>query len=148
MVTSAAKTVPAYLATLPLERRKSVAAVRKMVKAHMPKGYKEVMHWGMICWEIPLARYPDTYNGQPLCYAGLAAQKHHISLHLTGVYMFPEQVAAIQAAFRAAGQRLDMGKSCIRFKAADEIPLAALGKLIAGVPPAKYIVRYEQLTKK
>ena len=148
MVTSAARTVPAYLATLPPERRKSVAAVRKMVNAHMPKGYQEVVHWGMICWEIPLTKYPDSYNGQPLCYAGLVAQKHHISLHLTGVYMFPEQVAAIQAAFRAAGQRLDMGKSCIRFKSADDIPLAALGKLIAGVPPAKYIVRYEQLTKK
>jgi uncharacterized protein YdhG (YjbR/CyaY superfamily) len=145
---SAAKTVTEYIASLPPDRRKELAAVRKMVKASMPKGYKEVMHWGAISWEIPLSTYPDTYNGQPLCYAGLAAQKHHLSLYLMAAYMLPEQLAAVQAAFKKEGKRLDMGKSCIRFKKAEDLPLKALGKCIAAVTPGRFIVRYEEVMKR
>ena len=125
-----------------------MVAVRKMLKACMPKGYKEVMRWGMISWEVPFTLYSDTHNGLPLCYAALAAQKNHLSLYLMGVYMHPDQVAAVKAAFKEAGKRLDMGKSCIRFKSAADIPLAAIGKLVAQIPPARYIVRYEELTRR
>ena len=148
MVSSKATTVAAYLASLPAERRKEIAAVRKAVQAGMPKGYQEVMNWGMICWEIPLTTYPDTYNGQPLCYAALAAQKQHLSLYLMGAYLNVELVTALKEGFKARGKKLSMGKSCIRFKTADDLPLPVISKVVAATPPARYIVRYEQLNKK
>ena len=82
MVSSAAATVEAYLAELPPERRAVVATVRALVNAHLPEGYVEGMHWGMIGWVIPLSRYPVTYNKQPLIYAALAAQKNNYALYL------------------------------------------------------------------
>lgn len=147
MVTSKAKTITEYLASLPPERRKEMAAVRKLVKAHLPKGYKEVMNWGMICWEIPVTKYPRTHNAQPLCYVALAAQKQHLSLYLTGAYMFPDQAEAIKAGFKAAGKRLDMGKSCLRFRTADDLVQPVIAKSIAAIPPGRYIVRYEEVFK-
>ena len=148
MEPTTAKNLTAHLATLPADRRKEFVAVRKLVKGKMPKGYREVYRQGMAVWEIPLAKYPDTYNGQPLCYAALAAQKHHLSLYLMGAYSDPAQTAAIKAAFKEEGKRLDMGKSCIRFKKAADLPLAALGKSIAAVTPAKYIANYEKVKPK
>ena len=148
MIPSTAKTLTAYLATLPADRRKEFVAVRKVVKGSMPKGYKEAFRLGMAVWEIPLATYPDTYNGHPLWYAALAAQKHHLSLYLFGAYSDPAQAAAIKAAFKEEGKRLDMGKSCIRFKKAEDLPLQALARSIASIPPGKYLVRYEMIHKK
>ena len=142
---SAAKTVTAYLAELPPDRRKELAAVRKMVKAHLPKGYREAMGWGMINWEIPLSTYTKTHGQYPLCYAALGAQKHYLSLYLMAAYMEPRLTAQIKAAFQEEGKKLDMGKSCIRFRRASDLPLEALGEVIAAVPPALYILRYEEL---
>ncbi len=147
MVTSKATTVTEYLASLPPDRGKEVAAVRKLVKAHLPKGYKEVMNWGMICWVIPERPYPRLNNAQPLCYVALAAQKHYCSLYLTGAYMFPDQAAAIQVAYKEAEKRPDMGKCCVRFKRAEDLPLEGLGKVIAAIPPGMLIVRYEEMVK-
>ena len=76
MAMSKAATVPEYLAELPADRRKEIAAARALVRKHMPKGYKEAMGYGMITWTIPLSTYTNTYNKQPLCYAALAAQKN------------------------------------------------------------------------
>lgn len=148
MLTSKATTVTAYLASLPADRRREVAAVRKMVKAHMPKGYKERYYRGMILWEIPLATYPDTYNGQPLCHVAITVHKDHLALYLMGAYMIKELTAQVTAAFRAAGKKLDMGKACIRFKTADDLPLPALGQVISSLPPTRYIVRYEEIKKR
>ena len=85
MVSSKETTPAAYLASLPPERRKVVAAVRAVVKKRLPKGYVESMNWGMLAYEIPLSRYPDTYNKQPLMFVALAAQKNNYALYLTGV---------------------------------------------------------------
>lgn len=147
MVTSKAQMVADYLASLPPERRREMAAVRKLVKAHLPKGYKEVMNWGMICWEIPVTTYPRTHNAQPLCYAALAAQKHHLSLYLTAAYLFADQTDALRAGFKAAGKRLDMGKSCLRFRRAEDLALPVIADCVAAIPPARYIVRYEEVVK-
>ncbi len=87
MVASKATTVAEYLASLPAERRKEIVAVRKMVKAHLPKGYKEAMGWGAICWEVPRSTYTRTHGEHPLCYVALAAQKNYISLYLMGAYL-------------------------------------------------------------
>jgi hypothetical protein len=148
MPASNASTVTEYLDSLPPERRKVIATVRSAIKRVLPKGYKETMNWGAITYEIPLSRYPTTYNGQPLCYVGLSAQKNYYSLYLLGAYSDPEQLAALKNAFKTAGKKLDMGKSCVRFKSLDDLPLDALGDIIAGMPPETYIERYEASRRK
>ena len=140
----AATTVAQYLAELPPERRAVVARVRDVVRADLPAGYEESMLWGMICWSVPLARYPDTYNGRPLGYACLAAQKNHYALYLTALYMDPAATERFTQAFAAAGKRLDMGKSCVRFKALEDIPLDVIGQAVARTSPDDYIAMYER----
>ena len=143
MVSSAAKTVDDYIADLPPERAVVVATMRDFVNAHLPPGYREEMAFGMIGWGIPLSRYPDTYNQQPLGYVALAAQKHAYSLYLMGIYADGEHEQALRDAAAAEGKKLDMGKSCLRFKRPDDLPLQAIGKLIASVPVDDYISLYE-----
>jgi uncharacterized protein YdhG (YjbR/CyaY superfamily) len=144
MVQSKAASVDDYLAELPEERRTVVATVRDVIRRNLPKGYSEVMGSGMINYGIPLEHYPNTYNGQPLCYIGLAAQKNNYSLYLMGPSSDPKQDEAVKAAFAEAGKKLDMGKSCIRFKKADDLPLEALGKVIASMPPKDLIAVHEE----
>ncbi|HSB36038.1 MAG TPA: DUF1801 domain-containing protein [Thermoanaerobaculia bacterium] len=143
MVSSAATTVAAYLKSLPKERSSVVSAVRSVIRKHLPKGYVESMNWGMICYEIPLKRYPETYNGQPLALAALAAQKNYYALYLMCVYQDAALLRKLKESFRKAGKKLDMGKSCIRFKSLDGLPLDAIGEIIASVPPDAFIARYE-----
>lgn len=148
MASSKASTVTAYLAELPAERRKVVAAVRKVVKANMPAGYKEDMGWGMICYTVPMKVLPATYNCQPLCYAALAAQKQYYSLYLMNVYGDPARAKAFKAAFAKAGKTLDMGKSCVRFKTLDDLPLDVIAGTIASTPMAEYVAWYNALQAK
>ena len=143
MVMSKTATVAGYLAEQEPERRVELEKVLRVLRKHMPKGYREGMAWGMIGWEVPLDRYPDTYNGQPLCYAGLASQKNSISLYLMGAYMDPEQTRQLKDAFKSAGLKLDMGKSCIRFRRAEDLPLEAIGELVSKWPLEHYIEAYE-----
>ena len=148
MAMSTAKTPAAYLKELPAERRREVARVRQVVRKHLPDGYREAMNFGMITYEVPLRRYPDTYNKQPLCYAGIAAQKNHLSLYLMPVYGDPKAAARLKEAFKKAGKKLDMGKSCIRFKTADDLPLEAIGQLVAAVPVDRYIAYAESARRR
>lgn len=143
MATSSAATVGQYLDELPPERREVVAAVRDVVRRHLPAGYDETMNWGMICYEIPLARYPDTYNEQPLCYVALAAQKHHYALYLPHVDEGSGHQRALREAYAARGKRLDMGRSCLRFRRVDDLPLDVIGRIVASTTPDAYIARYE-----
>ena len=143
MASSNAKTVAAYLAELPADRRVEIGAVLKIVRARMPRGYQETMGYGMIMWSIPLEQYPDTYNGHALCYCALAAQKNYSSVYLMCVYGHPTRMARLKQGFAKAGKKLDMGKACIRFRRAEELPLDVIGDLLAEVPPATYIKYYE-----
>ena len=143
MASSKAATAEEYLAELPEDRRAVVSAVRDVVLRNLPEGYRESMAFGMIGYGIPLERYPDTYNGQPLAYAALAAQKNYYALYLMSAYMGSEQEQALRDAFDAAGKKLDMGKSCLRFKKLEDLPLDVVGKLIASTPPREYIAQYE-----
>ena len=143
MFQSKAKTVTAYLAGLSPERRNAVAAVRRMIKRHLPEGYREVMNWGAITYEVPLRTYPTTYNGQPLCYVALAAQKAHISLYLMVAYGNRALTQRLREGFRAAGKRLDMGKACIRFRSADDLALDTVAEVIASTPIERYITAAE-----
>lgn len=148
MVSSKAATPEAYLAELPPERRALVTRVRDLVNANIPDGYRETVAWGMICWGIPLERYPNTYNGQPLGYAALAAQKNHYSLYLNCIYGSEERTQRLKEAFAAAGRKLDMGKSCIRFKKAEDLVEDALAEAIRSVPPDDFIAEYERIRAK
>jgi hypothetical protein len=131
---SDAETVTEYLAGLPDDRRPAIEAVRKVVRKSLPKGYVETMRWGMITYEVPLATYPDTYNGQPLSYAAIASQKQHMSVYLMGIYGSEELRAQFEEEYRATGKRMDIGKSCVRFKKLDDLPLDVIGRAIAAVP--------------
>ena len=143
MVSSKASTPEAYLAELPPERAVLVSRLRDLVNANLPPGYEERMSWGMIGWEVPLARYPQTYNGQPLVYAALAAQKNHTALYLNGVYASAARTEQLKAAWATAGKRLDMGKSCLRFKRPGDIAEDALAEAIRSVPVETFIAEYE-----
>jgi len=142
MATSKATTVSQYLAELPADRRKTIAAVRTVIKASLPAGYKESMGWGMICYSVPLSALPDTYNCQPLCYAALAAQQNYCSLYLMNVYGDAARAKAFRAAFTKSGKKLDMGKSCVRFKTLDDLPLDVIAETIAATPMASYVAAY------
>ncbi|MGH7719026.1 MAG: DUF1801 domain-containing protein [Gemmatimonadaceae bacterium] len=147
MVSSKARTVDQYLAELPPERRAVVAKVRDTVRRNLPKGYEETMR-GMISYEIPLSRFPKTYNGLPLAYAALAAQKNYYALYLMNVYGDAKREAWFRSEFKKAGKKLDMGKSCVRFKALDDLPLDVIGQTIASTPPDELIARYEASRRK
>jgi uncharacterized protein YdhG (YjbR/CyaY superfamily) len=142
MVSSKAATVGDYLAELPAERREVLEALRGRINAVLPAGYVEAMRYGMLSWEIPLERYPDTYNGQPLVYVALAAQKNAYSLYLNCVYADAARVERLQAEFRKAGKKPDMGKSCIRFRSLADLALPAIEAEVAGTAPAEVIARY------
>ena len=128
-----------YLAGLPAERREEIERVRRVVKQNLPAGYVEGVGFGMICYSVPLSVYADTYNKQPLMYAALASQKNYLSLYLMPVYPDNRLERQLRDAFAATGKKLDMGKSCIRFKRADDLPLDAIGEIVAAVPMDRWI---------
>lgn len=133
-------TVEEYLASLPEERREIISSLRDRVRKSIPKGYEEVMNWGMITYQIPLSYYPNTYNKQPLSYVALASQKNNNSLYLT---VRPDEEEKFRKEWAATGKKLDMGKSCIRFKKIDELALDILDRSIASTSPDAYIAYYE-----
>lgn len=145
MVSSKAATVADYLDSLEPDRRAEIERVRAVVAAAIPPGYDEVMRWGMITWEVPLAVSGPTYNKQPLAYAALAAQKNANSLYLNCAS--GDRTEKLQAAATAAGKKLDMGKSCIRFKRADDLPLDAIGAEVASRGPEEFAASYVAMRK-
>ena len=140
---SDASSVTQYLAGLPEDRRRALMEVRGEILANLPDGYEEAMNWGMITYQVPLERYPDTYNGKPLMYAGLASQKNHMAVYLSGVYASTERSEAFLAAYRASGKKLDMGKSCVRFRKLENLPVELIGETVASMPVDEFIAVYE-----
>lgn len=148
MVKSDAATVDAYLAELPAERREAVEAVRRTILANLPDGYEEQMSFGMIGYVVPLSRYPDTYNKEPLALAALASQKRHMAVYLNNVYGDPATLEWFTAAYAASGKRLDMGKSCVRFKRLADLPLDIIGETIARTSLEEFLSFYESARSK
>jgi hypothetical protein len=144
MANTNAKTVEEYLNELPVERRNIVTRLRELILANLPEGYQENLNWGMITYEIPLERYPNTYNKRPLGYLALAAQKNYYALYLMGCYQDSEGEARLRDGFKQAGKKLDMGKSCLRFKKLEDLPLELLAEIIAGTNPEQFIEQYEK----
>lgn len=132
-----------YIAQLPPDRRAAIEAVREVILNRLPDGYVETIAYEMLAYVVPLAVYPDTYNGQPALYVALASQKRYMSLYLMAVYADEGQRLRFEAAWRATGKRLDMGKSCVRFARLEDLPLDVVGDAIAAVPPKALLARIE-----
>ena len=143
MVKNEAQTPDEYIASLPEDRRAAIAEVRRVVRDNLPPGFQEGMQFGMIGWYVPLERFGDTYNGQPLGLAALASQKNHMSLYLNTVYGDPATEEWFRERFAASGKRLDMGKSCVRFRRLEDLPLDVIGETIARTGADEYLARYE-----
>ena len=139
---SKANSVEQYLNELPEDRKESLSIVREAIVKNLPTGYVEVMNWGMITYEVPLETFPDTYNGNPLMYAALASQKNHMSVYLMGCYMSPEIRNKFENAYKQSGKKFDAGKSCIRFKKEEDLPLELIGKTIGSMSVEQFIEHY------
>jgi len=140
--------IEAYLADLPEDRREAIEEVRQVILDNLPEGYEEAFNWGMITYQVPLETYPDTYNKKPLMYAALASQKNHISLYLTGIYSDDEAKREFEQAYKATGKRYDVGKSCVRFRRLDDLPLPLIGETIASLSVDEFIDRVKAARSK
>jgi len=137
---SKATTVEEYLAELPAERRDAMASVRKVILKNLPKGYEEVLQYGMLGYVVPLKVFPAGYlnrKSEPLPYVCLASQKNYMSIYLMSAYGDDE--AQFRKEYEATGKRLDMGKSCVRFRGVEDLPLDVIGRAVARYPVKKWI---------
>lgn len=150
-MTSNAKTVREYLASLPGDRRAAIAAVREVILQNLPKGYEEGMQYGMIGYCVPHSIFAAGYHcdpRQPLPFAALGSQKNHMAIYLMCVYGDAATREWFEKSYRASGKKLDMGKACVRFKKLEDLPLEVIGKAIARVPVDKYVARYKEVLRK
>ena len=139
---SDANTAEEYLSELGDDRREAVSAVRSVILANLPDGYEEVMQYGMISYVVPLSVLADTYNGQPLMYIALASQKQYMSLYLTNVYGDESVEAWFKERYLATGKKLNMGKSCVRFRKLDDLPLDLVAEVVARTPIEEFVNIY------
>jgi hypothetical protein len=128
-----------YLDNLPSDRREILQTVRDVILENLPEGYEESFNWGMISYQVPLIIFPDTYNKQPLMYAALAAQKNHYAVYLMGIYADQTKLGEFEQAYKATGKRYDVGKSCVRFRKLDDLPLDVVGEAIASIEVTEYV---------
>jgi uncharacterized protein YdhG (YjbR/CyaY superfamily) len=142
---SAADSVDEYLSEVPEARKVALETVRKEILRNLPTGYEEVINWGMITYQVPLATYSDTYNGKPLMYAALASQKNHMALYLTGIYMDEQAKRDFEAKYLATGKKYDVGKSCVRFRKLEDLPLPLIGKAIAAYNVNDFVNQVKRL---
>ncbi|MFM2137869.1 MAG: hypothetical protein RJA57_176 [Bacteroidota bacterium] len=145
-------TVADYLASLPPDRRQTISAIRSVILKHLPPGFQECIQYGMIAYVVPHQRYPSGYHvnpKEPLPFLSLASQKSHIALYHMALYADPVLMDWFMASYVKAGVgKPDIGKSCIRFKNPERIPLALIGDLVSRVSVADWIGRYETMRKR
>lgn len=144
MASSSAKTVEEYLNELEPQKHEIISSVLKVIRENIPEGFEETMNWGMICFEVPLATYPKTYNKKPLMNVALAAQKNYNSLYVMSAYTDDALLDELKKGFADNNLKMNMGKSCIRFKKLEDIPLDTIGSLISKVSLEKFIAYYEK----
>jgi hypothetical protein len=143
MVRSDATTVKQYLSEISDDQRGDVEAVRDLVLENLPDGYVETMRWGMITYEVPLETYPDTYNGKPLMFVALAAQKRHLALYLTNVAFVQGGEEAFKTKYLETGKKMDMGRSCLRFQSVDDLATDVIAESINSMPVDEFVRQYE-----
>ena len=132
-----------YLAEQSDERREALARVRDVVLEHLPEGIEETIAYGMIAYVVPLDRFADTYNGQPLMHTALANQKQHMSLYLNAIYGDEGLREEFERDYRATGKRYDVGRSCVRFRRLDDLPLDVVGRAIGATSAENLIAMHE-----
>lgn len=140
-------TVTQYLAALPPERKRALQAVRKVVKANLDPKVKEGIQYGMIGYFIPHSVYPDGYHcspEQPLPFMSIASQKNHMAVYLFCIYGDEAEAARFEKQWARSGKRLDMGKSCVRFKKLEDLCLETIGAAIKRMTAARFIDHYER----
>ena len=142
------KTVAGYIASLPEIRADVISEIRDLVNKNIKSGFEETMRWGMITWEIPLSIYPNTYNKQPLYYIGLAAQKNNYSLYLMSCYVSEKEGKEFEAAYKSSGKKMDIGKSCVRFKNVADLPLPLIIKYIKRYSVKEFIAVHDSYWRK
>ena len=136
---SNAKTVQEYIAELPPNRAEAIRTVRELILENLPEGYEEVMNWGMITYQVPLSVYPDTYNKKPLMFAALASQKNHMAVYLSSIYTDEKKRQRFEEEYRSTGKRFDVGKSCVRFRTLEDLPLPLIGRAIADMDRDEFV---------
>ncbi len=142
MVQSKAKTVKEYLAELPEDRRAAIQAVREVVLENLDGEFEEGMTYGMIGYYVPHSVYPPGYHcdpRMPLPFANLASQKNHMALYLMCIYGDSSLRKWFEGEWKKSGKKLDIGKSCLRFKKLEDLALNVIGEAIRRVPARKYI---------
>ncbi|HET6769953.1 MAG TPA: DUF1801 domain-containing protein [Chitinophagaceae bacterium] len=149
---SKAATPDAYLAEIPAERQRAFNKLRSTIKKNLPKGFTETMGYGMLGWVVPHSKYPAGYHcnpKDPLPFMGIASQKNFIAIYHMGVYADPTLLKWFTAAHaKASPKKLDMGKSCIRYKKPDDIPFQVIGELATKMTPDEWIAIYEKVLKR
>jgi len=139
--------VEEYLASLPEDRREAITAIREVILKNLPKGYEEGVQWGMPSYFVPLSEYPSGYNcqpDQPLPFVGFASQKNHMAFYGFCIYIDEVLKDRFVEDWKKTGKKLDMGKSCVRFKKLEDVPLKVIGDAVKRVPMKKYIKQYEE----
>jgi hypothetical protein len=143
---SEAKTADEYLETLPDDRAEIIAALRNVIKKNLPKGFEETMQYGMISYVVPHKLYPAGYHTNPkdsLPFISVASQKNHIAVYHMAVYQGPIHDWFVKEWKKCSEKKLDMGKSCIRFKKPDDVPVELFGALASKIKPQEWIAQYE-----
>ncbi|MDP2686548.1 MAG: DUF1801 domain-containing protein [Aequorivita sp.] len=149
---SNAKTPDQYIQELPEDRREVMQKLRETINKNLPPGFEEIMQYGMISYVVPHSRYPNGYHCKPsdaLPFLSIASQKNHIAFYHMGVYLDTKLYAWFTAEYpKHAKGKLDMGKSCIRFKNPKNIPFELLGELVTKISVAEWIAKYESEIKR
>lgn len=141
-------TADQYLASLPAERQEPMKSLRKIILKNIPKGFKETISSAMISYCVPFDKFPQGYHcnpSQPLPFASIASQKNHIALYHMGLYSMPELLNWFIKEYPShSASKLDMGKSCIRFKRPEHIPYQLIGELFRKVDVDDWISSYQK----
>jgi len=149
---SNARTPEQYINELPEDRKEVITKLRKTILDNLPNGFKETIEYGMLAYVVPHSKYPNGYHCDPktpLPFINLASQKNHIGLYHMGIYSAPKLMEWFITEFpKHVSGKLDMGKSCIRFKNSSKIPYDLLGELVSKMTPDEWIERYESVFKK
>ncbi len=141
-----------YLKNLPEEQKEAVNRLRDTIVSNLPAGFTEVMSYGMIGYVVPHSLYPAGYHcdpKQPLPFMALASQKNHLSLHHMGLYADPDLLEWFKAEYdKGSKVKLDMGKSCIRFKKPEHIPLDLIAALCTKMKVSDWVTLYERSVRR
>lgn len=141
-----------YISQLPTERQAAMKKLQTVIKKNLPKGFKEGVGYGMMGWSVPHSKYPAGYHCKPedpLPFMGIASQKNFIAIYHMGIYAIPSLHKWFVAEHaRASSKKLDMGKSCLRYKKPEDIPYELIGELAAKITPDEWIEVYEKSLKR